>query len=325
VKTNRFFFLSLALFGLVIAGCSSSVDPPVNTDPPPPPPPATPPTFDSIDVPSWPPIGKDDYVEVRLSDDEALSRITATFNDAWRETLTGRTGTVRFTGRQLGEGMGTLTLTACDTRSTCREKKITDLVVDLSAPEIELERAVVSPRLEGIDGQIAVWVSDAWVLGSVDVTFQGKTFHQEFPKKFPATIGKQWDVSRVAFPASTLPEGSGTATIVARDAAGNERKLVADLRIDATAPIVAIAEPAANATVSGQFSVKVNASDDSKVTPNLELWVGGARVYDSVATTAPIFVDASTLPPGPTEIRAIAHDEAGNASVAAKVMVNVAP
>ncbi len=316
--------LFASLLAIVLGGCGSSID----TDssaPPPPAPSPTPPQFTAIDVPEWPPVGRQDYIEVHLTDDEALSRITATFNGVKQIPLSGTSGTARFTGSELGEGMGTLTLVACDARSACRERKVTDLVVDMSPPDIEVERLVVSPKMEGIDGQVAVWVSDAWVLGSVDVAFLGKTFHEEFPKQYPATIGKQWDVSRVAFPASTLPEGEGKALIVAKDAAGNEKRLEVTLRIDATAPIVGIVEPAPNATVDKQFAVRVNATDDSKVTPSLELWVGGTRVYDAEATSAPIFVDASNLPAGPTEIKAIARDEAGNPSVASTVTVNVAP
>lgn len=307
---------------LAVAGCATTSEPPPPSPPAPAPTP-TPPKFDAIDIPEWPPLAANGSIEVRLSDDERLSRLTATFKNVTRRSLDGRSGTVLLSGADLGEGMGTLTLVACDARDSCRERRVNDFLVDMTPPEAELERAAVSPRLGGIDGQVAVWVSDAWVLGAVDLTFAGKTLHHELPKAYPATIGRTWDVSRVAFAASELAEGDGDATVVVRDAAGNARTETFRLRIDGTAPTLAIAEPADGATVRGSFSVRVEAEDEGPVPPVVELWVGGARVLEASTPLGVVSIDAAALPPGATEVRAVARDEAGNRSAIAHVTVQV--
>lgn len=285
----------------------------------------TPPTFESIDIPSWPPLGKTGRIKVDLRDDEALSRLTATFQHVARRSFTGTTGSITLSGDDLGEGMGTLTLVACDTRNACRERRVNDFLVDMTAPEVELVSPTISPKLSGIDGQVALWVSDAWVLGSVDFTFEGKTLHHDFPKAYPATVGKEWDVSRVAFDAKDLPEKEGEATVIVRDAAGNARTESFHLRIDGTPPTVAITQPANGTNVGASFDVSLIATDEGPTPPIVELWVGGVRILDATAPTGAITVDASTLPPGPTEVKAIARDPAGNRSTVAAVTVNVTP
>lgn len=319
---------------LILAGCATTADPPPSTG-------ArsgqtntgangttgstsTPPTFDALEIPAWPPLGKDGRINVTVSDDEALSRLTATFKNVARRTFVGTRGEISLSGSDLGEGMGTLTLVACDARSSCRERRVNDLLVDMTAPEAELESATVSPKLSGIDGQVAVWVSDAWVLGSVDLTFEGKTLRHDFPKAYPATVGTEWDVSRVAFDAKDLPEKEGDAVVVVRDAAGNARTETFHLRIDGTAPTVAITQPANGANVTGTFDVSLAAADEGPASPTVELWVGGTRIVEATAPLSAITIDTSTLPPGPVEVKAVARDLAGNRSAASTVTVNVA-
>lgn len=319
-----------ALIALVLlSGCSSTVDPPppsTTTQEPPAQRPPTPPAFDSLEIPEWPPLGKEGRITVKLSDDEALARLTATFKNVAFRSFTGtHSGEVSLTGDDLGEGMGTLTLVACDLRDHCRERRVNDFLVDMTAPDAELENATVSPKLAGVEGQVAVWVSDAWVLGSVDFTFAGKTLHHDFPKAYPETVGKEWDVSRVAFDAKDLPEKEGQAVVVVRDAAGNARTRAFNLRVDGTAPTVAITQPANGASVSGSFDVSLVASDEGPAPPTVELWVGGTRIVEAAAPLGAITVDTSALPSGPVEIRATARDLAGNRSTLSTITVNVAP
>jgi hypothetical protein len=311
---------------LSATGCSSSNDWTLASSQPTPAPPApVPPTFDALVIPTWPPLGPNGKIEVRLSDDEGLARITATFKDVARKTVGGKTGVVSFTGSELGEGSGTLTLIACDARSACRERWVSDLLVDLTPPDIELERPVVSSLVDGVDGQVAVWVTDGWVLGSVELTFAGKVVRRDFPAAYPSTLGTARDVSRVAFPASAFPDGTGAAVIVARDAAGNERTQSVTLRIDGTRPIVTLLEPQPGTQVRGALTVRAAATDDSGVAPTIDLWVGGARVLTGAPATTTLVVDTSTLPPGSTEVRAVATDEAGNESVAARAAIELLP
>ena len=334
MKAHHLFFLGAC----VLSGCATTTEPPSSsnggfngastngtsgttnrgTTP-------TPPTFDGIDIPSWPPLGKTGRIKVDVRDDEALSRLTATFQHVARRSFSGTTGSITLSGDDLGEGMGTLTLVACDTRDACRERRVDDFLVDMTPPEAELESPTISPKLSGIEGQVAVWVSDAWVLGSVDFTFEGKTLRHEFPKAYPATVGKEWDVSRVTFDAKDLPEKEGDATVVVRDAAGNARTQSFHIRIDGTAPTVAITQPANGTNVGGSFDVSLSATDDGPTPPTVELWVGGVRILDATAPLGAITVDTSALPAGPTEVKAIARDPAGNRSTVSAITVVVAP
>lgn len=316
----------LLLAALLLAGCATtSESPPPSTSTPPPAPTPTPPKFEAIEIPEWPPLAAGGRISVKLSDDEKLSRLTATFKNVARRSLDGTTGTISLSGTDLGEGMGTLTLVACDTRDFCRERRVNDFLVDMTPPEAELESATVSPKLEGVDGQVALWVSDAWVLGSVDFTFSGKTLRHEFAKAYPETVGREWDVSRVAFAAKDLAETEGEAIVVVRDAAGNARTEKFHLRVDGTPPTVAITQPQTGANVSGSFDVALTAADEGPDAPTVEIWVGGARIVEASAPLAPITVDTSTLPSGSVEVRAVARDAAGNRSTLSSVTVNVTP
>ena len=163
------------------------------------------------------------------------------------------------------------------------------------------------------------------MLGSVDLTYAGQTVHTDFPKAYPSTLGESRDVSRVAFPAKGLPSGSGMATVVARDAAGNERKQSFALRIDGTRPVVTITDPQPGAQVTGELTVHLTATDDGAAPPLVDLWVGGARVLTGVSASTPLVIDTSSLPPGDAVVRAVATDEAGNQSLAAQATIRIVP
>ena len=285
----------------------------------------TPPTLDPLDPPSWPPMGHASEIRARCRDDVGLSSVAAIFKNSPVRSVTGIEASVPFTGRELGEGLGELRVRCCDTRSACAERRVTDFLVDLSPPVIEEERLVASPHGQDLDGDIALWVRDAWVLGSVELSFKGKTLRHEFPKAYPSTLGADWDVSRVTFPAKELPAGAGTAIVTARDGAGNIMTRELWVRIDATPPVVALLAPIAGTIASGgSFTIRAEASDgDNPTPPTIDFWVGGTRVAELAGPIAEIEVDTATLSPGPTEVRAIARDDAGNESVAAKVIVDV--
>jgi hypothetical protein len=258
-------------------------------------------------------------------DDVGLNRVVAHFKKSVPILTSGTDRSVSFSGAELGEGQGTLRIVCCDVNEACAERQITSFLVDLTPPEIEAERLVASPSGEGFDGDISVWVRDAWVLGSVELSFAGKTLRHELPRAYPSTLGTDWDVSRVTFPAKDLPVGAGLATITARDAAGNTTSKQLALRVDGTAPAVTILAPTPGLVASGSsFRVRVQASDgDNPTPPAIALWVGGTRVAELVGPLAELDIDTATLPPGPTEVRATARDDAGNESTVAKVIVQV--
>jgi hypothetical protein len=163
------------------------------------------------------------------------------------------------------------------------------------------------------------------VPGTVDYTYRRTTPHHHSPQAYPPTDGTESDHSRVAFAAKDLPEKEGDATVIVRDAAGNARTETFHLRIDGTAPTVAITQPANGASVTGTFDVSVTAVDEGPTPPIVELWVGGARILEAAAPLGAIGVDTSTLPSGPVELKAIARDPAGNRSPLSTILVNVTP
>ena len=312
---------AFVLVSLLSAGCTVGDD-----DPPPPPPSApAPPSLDPLTVPSWPPFGPESRISARCTDDAGLQSIVAHFKTSKLVSVSGTEQTASFTGSSLGEGQGLLRVVCCDVNQACAERQINGFLVDLTPPEIDGERLVASPLAEGLEGDVSVWIRDAWVLGSVELSFAGTTLRHELPQMYPSTLGTDWDVSRVTFAAKDLPPGNGRATVTVRDAAGNRATKELDLRIDATAPTASILAPAAGAVVDGSsFVVKVRALDADNPTPaQIDLWVGGTRIGELTGPLAEIVVDTANLPPGPTEVRAVARDDAGNESTAASVVVQV--
>lgn len=314
-----------ALFlALNLAACTGEA---VGIAPPEPPKPNEAPQVANISLPTWPPMNKGGFVDVSITDDQPSARVTAVFRGSSVKSLssTDKSGTIRFFGAELGEGLGDLRVTACDAERACRERRVEKLLVDMTPPDIELESEVVSPLATGIAGDVAVWVRDGWVLGSVEITYQGKTLTHDFPHAYPSTLGVKPDISRVGFPAKSLPTGNGSLVIKATDAAGNASSKTVKLRIDATPPIVKMTEPAAGAKVQGSFIVRVEATDEGGQVPTVDVFVGGSRVLAGVLPSSPFVIDTSTLTPGIHEVRAVARDDAGNESVTADVAIEVLP
>lgn len=297
-----------------------------STEPAPAPPPNQPPHVTSIDVPEWPPLGPGDVVRASCTDQEGqLNRATAIFASTRTTTMTGASAEAVFQTESLGEGMGTLRVRCCDMQNVCAERSVRNLVVDLSPPDIEPDRLIASPSGEDFDGEIAVWVRDSWVLGTVELSYNGKTLRHDLPKAYPATIGQKSDITRVAFRAKELGEGTGDAVVVAVDAAGNKTTQKLPIRIDGRAPAVSIVEPAPNAVVTGQsLTIELAATDgDNPTPPSIDLYIGGALVGQVNGPSSRIVVDTSTLSKGITEIRAVARDDAGNQSPWVKVPVEL--
>jgi hypothetical protein len=305
------------LLSAVLLGCAD--------DPPPPPPPLTAPSLDRLEIPEWPPLGPDSTLTVTARDAQQLRSIYAWFEDRSERDAGGLVRTVDIHASDLGEGLGALDVGACNIHSLCTTQTFQRVLIDLHPPELVVERTVASPAMTDTAGQISFWVRDAWVLGSVELDFHGRALKHQFPAAYPETLGTKWDVSRVAFDASELTPGSDEAVVIVRDAAGNELRERITLTVDATPPVAAIVEPANGTTVGAKFLVRMSAADDiPRTATTIELWVGGARVAELPGPTAEIVIDRATLPPGPTELWAIARDSAGNLSAPAKVTV-VAP
>jgi hypothetical protein len=277
-----------------------------------------PPTIDSVEIPSWPPIGHDGTVQVTARDSDAnLSAIRFDFANSITRVASGNFALETVSGDQLGEGFGTLTITASDDRGGNAKRVVNNFLVDLSPPKIVLGQTVLPT-----DADLELWVGDAWVLGKVKLSCAGMTLEQDFEPGYPDTVGTTWDYSLVKFPLAQLPTGGGAATITAVDAAGNSTTSSFDLVIDGDPPSISIDAPADGATVTGTFTVALSASDlgDGPVWTSVSL--GGTPVGDASSDQASLQVNAGDFASGPNDLVAIATDRAGNQS-SAKIVVNV--
>ena len=314
----------VAMSGCIFWGPES--EPPRRTEPAPAPTPVSrvAPRIESIAIPEWPPIGKKDLVRVTVADERGGGSVEASFARGIRKPFSGSRAEVTFSGEELGEGLGLLRIVAESRDGVRLEKRVENLLVDLTPPLVDLEREAVARDGAGRDGEIALSVRDAWVLGSVELTFGGKTFRHDLPKAYPATLGRTWDITRVTFPARDFPEGRGNAVVVATDAAGNRTLVEVPLRIDGTLPEAAILSPANDSEVDGPFDVMISAKDlDATAPARIDVRIGGAPAVTLLGPDATLRVDPATLSKGKVVVEAIAIDEAGNRSRPANVVLDV--
>jgi thermitase len=91
---------------------------------------------------------------------------------------------------------------------------------------------------------------------------------------------------------------------------------------DTQPPAVSIASPSAGATLSGQASVSVNASDNVGVT-KVEFRVNGGLVATDTTSPYQFSWDTTTATNGSYNLTAVAYDAAGNSATSSSVSVNV--
>ncbi len=275
-----------------------------------------PPSVDRIEVPDWPPLGPKGEVRATVSDPRGdLVKVAARFRSTVQRPATGFQATATFTGVELGDGMGTLTIVAESRAGGRAERAVSRFLVDLEPPELESVRLTASPIQEGEGSELVFLVRDAWVLGRVELTVAGKRFVHELPKGYPGTLGTTWDQSRIGFSVRELPEGPRTASLLLVDAAGNAAGFEVPVTIDGTRPSARILSPAEGSEVSGSFVVRAAGTDAGSVDPvQLQVFVGGTPVATLPGPTAELTIDTSTFSPGPTDVSVVAVDRAGNAS-----------
>lgn len=278
------------------------------------------PRIDAITLPTWPPVGREGVVRVRASDDQGLTLVRASFSREVSRSLTGKTSVdIAFRGEELGEGFGPLRVFVTNVSARRLEARVENLLVDLTPPEVQVEKKVVARDT----GDVAFVVKDAWVLGSVEVEYEGVVQRTELPKVYPKTLGTAWDVTRVAFPARTFPEAKGRVAVRALDAAGNGLVQSFALEVDGTPPTVGIVAPADGSEVVEPFELALSSSDAGGGPTTIEVAVGGAPAAVLVGPAARLRVDTATLPRGPLVVEAVAIDEAGNRSTPARLSVVV--
>lgn len=308
--------LAIALTAPVLPGCWCSGNVPDNT---PVEDPDIAPRVDQILIPDWPPTGTLDVVVATVSDDDGgLSEVFFDFKEVVSRDVSGSSATVSVEGQELGEGFGTLYVTAYDVEGGWADREVTDFLVDLSPPQADLVQSVVR-RGEGVDLQI--WGGDAWVLGGVQLTFGEVTVQRTLEPGYPSTLGVAWDVSLFTLPTTSFPEMSGKAILQVWDAAGNESTTEVDLTLDGTPPVASITSPAPGSSVSGLVTIEVQGSDESAGAVEIDVLVGGTPVATLPGSSGKVTVDVSEMAKGAVQIAAIARDVAGNTSAVAEVPV----
>lgn len=283
-----------------------------------------PPSVDEVLIPDWPPLGPLSTVKVRVSDDQELAGVTFSFRNDFTVSASGTAAEVTASGTLLGEGFGTLVVTAADWRGGTATREVTDLLVDLTPPEIYLGTTVLAASLAEQGGCFDLWVADAWILGQVELEFGGVHLSHDFVDGFPGTLGTTWDASLVKFPLADLPVTSGVAHVVATDAAGNSAASYFNLTIDGQAPSVTVVSPSSGTVVTGAFTVVLQASDPGGGPVWIELLAGGTPLANVLGPKASIELDATELALGPMDLEAVAIDQAGNRSEPLGVPIVVA-
>jgi hypothetical protein len=274
----------------------------------------------TVEIADWPPPGPETPITIALFDDSGLAEVDLQFKNSLTFEASGVRDEIVVTGQELGEGLGYLNISAFDARGARTESYVADLLIDLSPPEITLGDTVVR---HADDSDVEIWVADAWILGSVELTVGEVTVTHDFEDGYPSTLGESWDHSLVQFSSTAFPEGTSPAVVTLYDAAGNVAETELELTLDGHAPLVAITSPAPATVVTGAFDVTVDASDEGGGPVWIELRVEGTPVATAVGPTATVQLDAADLTPGDVELQAVATDLAGNESLIAAVPITV--
>jgi len=321
--------LATALAAGLLGGCplilggSPWLDEPEPNETAPPDDFSEPPHIINVVLPEWPPVGPETPITALVEDDVGLDSVDFRFGflfSTWTEA-SGTFDRVVIRGADLGEGIGTLVVSARDIHGNGARREVSDLLIDLSPPVVEVGTTLLRGDGLGPSGALDVYVGDAYILGSVELTFQESVQTHSFQQGWPPTLGEFWDRAIVSFPADSLPAGSGPAHLLVRDAAGNSVEHFFELTVDASAPVLDITAPQAQAVVSGRFSVSVEASDPEGGECWIDLFLGGAYAASAVGPSAEIELDADDFAPGQVELVAVAEDPAGNSSASAPIAI----
>ncbi len=285
----------------------------------------TAPMLDGIALPELRPLGAADALVLDVSDDQGLAQVRATFGTSVAVAVSGLSATVLIDATSLGEGMGTLIVEVENVNGLISFFTFDDVVVDLSPPTVDVGPTIIRrgsvDEDSGMDGELSLWMGDAWMLASIEVEFGGTTLSHVLPPGWPQTLGELWDWSYVTFPASSFPEATGLATFRVVDAAGNAYEEVIELTVDGTAPSVALTAVASPAT--GELTVDVSGTDDTGGPVWIDLRARGLVVAQATGPSARITLPAADFAAGTVELVAVARDQAGNETRSAPVVVAV--
>lgn len=269
------------------------------------------PVVGAISVPDFPPVGPTGTIAVQVSDSDGdLSQVRVTFRNQLVRPVAGGSDTVTVGGTELGEGFGALSVEVTDRLGWSSTRQATEVLVDLTPPKIVLGQTVVSS-----DGELELWVGDAWVLGKVSLLVGDHVATHEFEPGWPKTLGVTWDYSLVKFSMKDLPAQVWPAKIVATDAAGNSKTESFTLNVDGAPPLVTILSPSEGATLSGTATVSIESNDPGDGPVWVEVTLGGTPVGNLTGGKQALTLSTADQLPGPKQLVVRATDQAGNERV----------
>lgn len=174
---------------------------------------------------------------------------------------------------------------------------------DTVAPTVSLSAPANGATVKGLVA-VDVAAGDNVGVSRVDLIVNGVKLASDIA----APYGFSWD-------STAAPDGNATLTAYAYDAAGNYSSSGIAVKVantaDSIAPVAAIANPAANATVGGTVNIRANASDNVGVT-SLLLYIDGQLKSSTAGGAISYNWNTRKIAAGTHIIRVDAKDAAGN-------------
>lgn len=261
----------------------------------------------------------------------------AVVTDGFEETFSGAGGAPDRAGWSLGTwrtdsadhtgraGSGAIAAALTPDRSAVEARATVPMRVGSTDTELVLwRRLVLRPGSAGASAAFRVVVSS---------NGQDTTVHEVAATTSPVTEG-DWTQIKLDLAAFAGREVTAHFIVVADDATGpltDARAWIDDLRLgapsgpvvptDTTPPMLSFTSPSDGATISGIVRVKVDATDDDRVS-QVFLFLGSDLIASDYVAPFEFLWDTAVFPEGQQSLTARAFDRAGNLANAS-LMVNV--
>jgi chitobiase/beta-hexosaminidase-like protein/Big-like domain-containing protein len=221
------------------------------------------------------------------------------------------------------DGSHTVSYRSTDVAGNLEAVRTTTVRIDTTAPAASITAPAAGSLATGMVTLSATAADSASGVASVSFRVRpaGSASFSTIATDTSPPFSASWD-------STTAAEGAGDLQIVATDRAGNTSSTGIGITVDNAGPAVALADP--GALLAGVLPLSASTSSDAVQVTFQRRSSGQSWMSLGVDTSAPFALDCDTtsLPDGPTELRAVALDLAGNAtasSIRAARIDNTAP
>ncbi len=184
---------------------------------------------------------------------------------------------------------------------------------DIAAPTLAVTSPANNAIVSGTAVTLSATASDNVAVVGVQFKLDGLNIGAEDTASPYTTI---WNTT-------TATSGVHTLSAVARDTSGNLTTVALTITVDNTAPVVAIASPAAGSTVASTVTITATATDNIGVA-GVQFKLDGANIGTEIVSAPYNLVwDATAAVDGTHVLSAVARDAAGNSTTSATVSVTV--